>query len=261
MTSPLVYHVRQKMPWVLESMAIGAHADMAPAKSALQRDRVCIIGGLQYGSLELMREAAATGFKRYLFVDAAYFGGGKGRRRNRFRVVPGAYLQNWTEGDPPDRWNALGIEMKPWRDGGRWIVVCPPSSPAVETLFGAEGWLAKTLDTLGQHTDRPIRVRRKGDVEPLAVALEDAHAVVTFQSNVAVDAVLAGVPVFVDPINAAAPVGRLDLSKIEEPLKGDREPWAWSLAYGQFTLREMEQGLAWRIGFEKLKRRIRRGLT
>lgn len=254
---PLVYSVGQKMPWVLSAMAEGARADSVPALGArLDRSRTCIIGGLQHGALELMTQVRDSGFRRYLFVDAAYFDGGRGTTRHRFRVTPAAYLQNWTAQAKPDRWLDLGIEMKPWREDGRWILVCPPSSPAVEALFGVDGWLAKTLDVLGQHTDRPIKVRRKGDAETLSDALADAHAVVAFQSNVAVEAALAGVPVFVDPVSAAAPVGRSDLTMIETPWRPDREAWAWSLAWGQFTVPEMSSGLAWRVAVEQLERRL-----
>lgn len=258
---PLVYHVRQKMPWVLEAMAKGAGADMVPADGfALDRTRTCILGGLQHGAYELMQKVLETGFRRYVFVDGAYFDGGRAAHRHRFRVVPGAYLQNWTEAATPERFEALPVEIQPWKPEGRWIVVCPPSSPETESLWEASrGWLGRTLATLGKHTDRPIKVRRKGDPETVAQAMADAYAVVTFQSNIAVDAVLAGVPVFVDPINAAAPVGETDFAKIETPVRPDREPWAWSLAWGQFTIGEMESGFCWRHVSAQLERRLANG--
>lgn len=258
--TPLVYHVRQKMPWVLEAMAHGAQADTLPAdRHPLDRTRTCIIGGLQHGSLELMQQVMASNFRRYLFVDAAYFDSGRAAHRHRFRVVPGAYLQNWTDPVTPDRFEALPIKLAPWRSDGKWILVCPPSSPETESLFGVAGWLGKTLPLLGEHTDRPIKVRRKGDPESLQAALADAYAVVTFQSNIAVDAVVAGVPVFVDPINAAAPVGETDFTRIETPRRPDREPWAWSLAWGQFTIPEMESGFCWRNVASQLERRLAQG--
>lgn len=258
--TPVVYHVRQKMPWVLAALAEGARADMLPADGfPLDRTRTCIIGGLQHGSLELMQQVRDSGFRNYLFVDAAYFDAGRAGHRQRFRVVPGAYLQNWIEPMPADRWEALPVSLAPWRKDGRWILVAPPSSPETEGLFRAEGWLGRTVRTLGEHTDRPIKVRRKGDPETLAEALAGAYAVVTFQSNIAVDAILAGVPVFVDPINAAAPVGQTDFAKIETPVYPEREPWAHSLAYGQFTLLEMSSGYAWKHASALLERRLAAG--
>ena len=53
--------------------------------------------------------------------------------------------------------------------------------------------------------------------------LEKAHCVVTFNSNVAVEALLAGTPVFVGPHSAALPMGRsvTDLGDIENPAYPD----------------------------------------
>jgi hypothetical protein len=70
---------------------------------------------------------------------------------------------------------------------------------------------------------------------------------VCWTSNAAVDAVLAGVPVFCTSPCAAYRMGHADLSKIETPhFPPDREQWAWSLAANQWTLREMASGQCWR---------------
>jgi hypothetical protein len=78
--------------------------------------------------------------------------------------------------------------------------------------------------------------------------LADVHAVVTFNSTAATEAVLAGVPVFVTaPANAARPVSNLDLSKIETPWFPDSDQvhkWACHLAYGQFHTTELADGTA-----------------
>jgi len=146
---------------------------------------------------------------------------------------------------PSDRWERLKVTLRPWRKG-KQIIVCPPSDH-VATLFKAQHWLGETLDALGRVTDRPITVRRKGDNPPLPIALLKAHAVVAMNSLAAVEAVVCGTPVFVSPANAAAPVGKTDLSEIEDPIYPEREEWARSLAYGQFTIDEMRDGTAWRL--------------
>jgi hypothetical protein len=107
---------------------------------------------------------------------------------------------------------------------------------------------------LQRHTARPIVVRRAPQpgetAEPLAEALSKAHALVTPSSNVAIEAVVAGVPVFVSPSSAAAPVGLTDLSLIEAPVYPDRDKWLAHLAYCQFSLEEMRSGAAWRMLLE-----------
>jgi len=74
--------------------------------------------------------------------------------------------------------------------------------------------------------------------------MRDCWALVTHSSNVAVDAVIAGVPVFVEPTSPAAPVGNLDLAKMENPNMPERGPWFDSLMAQQFTVDEMRSGLA-----------------
>jgi hypothetical protein len=108
------------------------------------------------------------------------------------------------------------------------------------------GWIATIEARLRAATDRPILIRPKYSATPLAGDLRDAWALVTHSSNVAVDAVLAGIPVFVAPTSPAASVGRSDLD-IEHPRIGDRDAWWTSLMCQQFTLSEMADGTAWRL--------------
>jgi hypothetical protein len=74
--------------------------------------------------------------------------------------------------------------------------------------------------------------------------LTDAWALVTHSSNVAVDAVLCGVPVFVAPTSPAAPVANLDLKTMKAPLMPQRGAWLASLLAQQFTLDEIRSGFA-----------------
>jgi hypothetical protein len=47
--------------------------------------------------------------------------------------------------------------------------------------------------------------------------------------------------------SAAAPISETDFSKIETPKYGDRIALFSSLAYNNWTLREMSNGTAWRM--------------
>ena len=84
----------------------------------------------------------------------------------------------------------------------------------------------------------------------LPEALKTAHALVTHSSNVAIEAVCLGTPVFVSHTSAAAPVGHTDLSHIEKPAYPDRSAWLSHLAYNQFSLEEIADGRAWRMLLE-----------
>jgi hypothetical protein len=115
----------------------------------------------------------------------------------------------------------------------------------------------QTVATIKQHTDRPIVIRQRNPARTerktknLASALQDVHAVVTFNSNAATESIIAGVPAFVlAPTHAARPVANTDLSHIDQPWWPDQDlrfAWACHLAYGQFHITEMQSGHAHRI--------------
>jgi hypothetical protein len=186
----------------------------------------------------------------FFYVDHAYFSRGHGVS---YRVTRNGYEAGPVRECPADRIQAHDVVLKPWQRGGRNILVCPPTDYFV-AAHGCADWLERTLAALQRHTDRPIVVRRKPQpgetLEPLAEALSKAHALVTHSSNVAIEAVVAGVAVFVSPSSAASPMGLTDLSLIETPVYPERDKWLAHLAYCQFSLEEMRSGAAWRMLLE-----------
>jgi hypothetical protein len=215
-------------------------ATVAADGRRLEPDALHLIGGLQHGSLELL-QAARAARAPYVFFDRAYFGGGPGSEW--LRVVPGAYQKHWV-----DRWPArFPVALEPWRTAGGHILLVPPANDAIKALFGLKDWQDQTLARLRACTDRPVMVSVKPDPRPLAERLRDCWCVVTWTSNVAVEAICAGVPAIVGPESAAAPVaGRLDdlENAINQPPRPEREQWAASLTWGQFTLDEIRNGEA-----------------
>src|SRR5690606_8866320 len=90
--------------------------------------------------------------------------------------------------------------------------------------------------------------QRPSNAEPstgsLAEALADAHVAVTWNSNSAVDAVLAGVPtVAVDAGSMAWDVAAHSIGTIVRP---DRSNWMVRLAWSQWSLDEIASGAALR---------------
>ena len=65
---------------------------------------------------------------------------------------------------------------------------------------------------------------------------------VTHSSNIAVEAAISGIPVFVSSTSACEPIGLTDFSKIESPIYPDREAWLAHLSYSQFYFEEFEDG-------------------
>jgi len=148
---------------------------------------------------------------------------------------------------PDDRWLSLKTDLWPWAREGKHIVVADPS-PTYKKFHNIEGWLERTSAELKSLTDRPLVFRDK-EMQRFGRKLHEdlagAHALVTHGSNAAVESVIMGCPVFVDPVSAASLVGQVDLSRIDDPVYPDREPWVSSLAYHQFNEKELVDGTLW----------------
>ncbi len=210
------------------------------------RDGVSVVWGVLRGSKDVVdRTAEKDGI--FFYIDHAYFD--RGHMKN-YRIARNRFEAGRVRRCPPDRVQALGVKLEPWRRGGDYVLVCPPTDYFIKA-HGCASWLQDTLAELKQYTDRQIIVREKpkaGElVVPLEEALAGAHALVTHSSNVAVEAVVAGTPVFVSETSAAAPVGLTDLSLIETPEFPDRDPWLAHLGYSQFSFKEIKYGEAWRL--------------
>lgn len=150
---------------------------------------------------------------------------------------------------PDDRWRGMQTELWPWATEGKHIVVAEPS-PTYEKFHGIVGWTQRTVARLKELTDRPLVLRDKEmqrTGRKLHEDLKGAHALVSHGSNAAVEAVVMGCPVFVDPCSAASLVGQTDLAQIDRPVYPDRLPWVWSLCYDQFDEQELVDGTLWRL--------------
>ena len=176
----------------------------------------------------------------YWYVDNGYLG------RDYFRVTKNL-LQHSGIGRPDfARLKRIGVQIKPWTNTGSHILLCPHTDYFHDLMLGdtARQWVDSVIKQI--QTERQIRIRHKSDPKPLQADLADCWCVVTPQSNCAVEAILAGVPAFVTGQSAALPMssGQLD---IENPVRPDgRMEWAGVLAANQWTLSEIESGVAWR---------------
>lgn len=139
----------------------------------------------------------------------------------------------------------LWPNFRPWRKDGRHVLIAMPG-PDFGRAFGIDvaAWSRTIVGRVGQATGRPLVIRDRSAQDPLEKDLENCWALVTHSSNVAVEAVRLGIPVFVEPTSSAAPVGNLCLDQLDSPEMQEREDWWASLMCQQFTLAEMENGIA-----------------
>lgn len=194
--------------------------------------------------------------RTWVYFDRGYFDRifatclPKGRDNGSYRWHVNTFQMQAIRNVPADRWKASRTAkvLKPWQKNGRHIVIAAPS-PGYSNFHGTHDWVADTMGQLALVTDRQLVIRTKDQYQrrPIQMDLEGAHCLVTHGSNAAVESVILGCPVFVHPDSAAALVGLTDLTRIEQPIYPDREPFLHSLAYCQFDERELTNGVLWKL--------------
>jgi hypothetical protein len=202
----------------------------------------------------------------FYYMDRPYWG--ISRQQPYFlRIVKNDHVKNFIDERPDDRFKAtFPYDIRPYHKNGKKILVCPPTN-SISTFFKCENWLEQTLAELKQYTDREIIVREKpynpeaqigadgkihtgensNKVPKQKINWDEIHAVVTNNSSITIKALASGVPVFADSNNCAFPIAGKSLARIEQPVYEDPRPLFYSLAYGQFTAKEMMDGTALRI--------------
>jgi hypothetical protein len=161
--------------------------------------------------------------------------------------------------------------MKPWKKEGRYILVnaqCQGDA-SVKPYIDFRKWVKKTVLACHERfpgkevvfRPHPVEVERACDYDvqgattsrgkTLAEDMAGAHAVVTFNSNSGVDAVMAGVPVFAfDEGSMAWPMAAHGFN--EARVWPSRIQWAADLSFKQWTVDELKRGVPWSY----LKRKV-----
>lgn len=209
---------------IMRAFAKGRGELVEPANPKYQSD-VTVVWGLARGAPEIIEKAEKAG-DPWFYVDHGYVK--RGHTHGYYRVTYRGFQKTWVEDRPEDRWEALGTPLRPWKTGSD-VVIVPPSA-TVRALFGPV-----TL---------PQGVESKKDGKPVPEKFPNARVVVTWNSVAAVEAAIAGIPCVVYGESAAKPIASPSIDDIRTP---DRQAWANSLAYAQFTLKEMEAGTAWNV--------------
>ena len=194
---------------------------------------------------DAVRRAKEQERRDWYYIDNGYFAPSR-----FFRVTRNALQHDGLAGKPDhDRLKALGLTIRPWRDSGRHVLLCLQSERYMRLLWDLDGeaWTRQTRAAIARLTERPVRVRRKGDRQPIGAALENCHVAVGFTSNALVEALLAGVPAIALGPCAARAMGGGELRDFEiPPMPDGRADWAARLAAKQWTVEEIRDGVAWR---------------
>jgi len=172
-------------------------------------------------------------------MDNGYFG-----RNKYFRITKNANQVTELSVRTPDRFEKTkkNIQFRNWNRGRKVVIAL-----STEHLYKFHGMDIKqytddTIAKIKQYTDRKIYVRPKEATHPLEDDLKDAWCLVTHTSCAALDALQWGVPVITTGECCAKPVsGKIE--DIENLVLPDREPLFWHLAWNQFTVNELQEGL------------------
>lgn len=207
--------------------------------------------GVMYGwkHNELIRR-----YPRFLYADLSYW-----RREAYWKIncngwSPDGYLR---AGLPRDRWDALGIPMRGNQvsTGKRVLIAGASVKSAVQHGQRYMQWemrMARRMQGKGfevvyrpkpkDHFKKPIPGVGY-DTSP-DIDWSTVHAVVTHHSNVALDALVAGVPAYCE--TGAARCMSFHPDEIQSAaIPPGREQFLWDCAWLQWTLDEMRSGECW----------------
>ena len=227
---------------------------------AVDHNQLVLRGILKH---KIMKKCLEDGHDFY-YMDSGYVGNNVGAFNGQgvkqyHRIVKNDLQHRVIQTRPSDRWDRLGVKIHPRRYGHRIIVAAPDEKPCRYYGIDQQQWITDTVAEIKKHTDRPVEVRARAPRridrvlnEPLShVLVQDVHALVTFNSIAAVESILAGVPAFVlAPSHVAEPVANRDISQIEHVFYPDQDllmAWCHSMAYGQYHVKELKNGTAFRM--------------
>jgi hypothetical protein len=213
--------------------------------------------GFVNNNTQLIRQLEVKGLD-YYFTDTPYFGRFNNANltdtNHYWRICKNRIHAKFIKDCPDDRLKRFNIKIKERsKSSGDYILICP-SSAGIDNYLHEVDWLSDTVKKIKQHTDRPVRIRKKPrgkgtsgpSVAKISIEedLKNAWACVTSCSISAVEAICEGVPVFCHSKSFATAIGSTDLSKIETPFYTDPSLWLNSLTYQQFTPEEYRNGTA-----------------
>ena len=235
--------------------------------------------GILRGTGHLLKEAAKQNIDRY-YIDHAYFEAGYGGDC-WLRISKNKHTINYIRDVSSFRWKkffAKKYPIMPWKsfnERGKNILIIPPTN-AICWYFNEYNWekniLTELKKCLNEENFKNVRVRKKPNEPvvdksgnylglkqnqltqniPLEEDLNNASIIIAYNSQVALDATLKGIPVIVDKHNSCFGLS-FKLSDLNKGLNNpafDIEPnrlhlFKW-LSYCQFNLNEIKSGFAWK---------------
>jgi len=227
---------------------------------------VAIFYGLSEQSKKIKRDYESQGLK------TVYIDGGFWKRSRNWRDVHGYYKTSVDSFQcehmidvyvSSDRFDLLNLTKSPYqKKSGHILLIGLPvkSTQAYNTSF--ESWETGIVEQIRKITDRKIIYRQKitsekhmtniadyiskQSEEPIDALLSRVSFVVTRHSNIAMDALLNGIPFYTEhglTKKWSTPLPEIDNPKF--PDEDERQMILNRAAYSQWSIKEMQSGKAW----------------
>lgn len=196
--------------------------------------------GVQKEMMALWHKAQGSD---WFYIDNGYFNS-KWAGGDYYRITKNALQHTGAGVSDGARAKALRVACKPRHYGGVPLVALQSEWWYEFNGTTMKEWLDVALWTMKKNA-WPAPIVRSKDEAGTPINWNDTCAVVTHSSNMAVEAIVRGIPAVATGVSPAAGINTLhDWPDLNLP--EDRPQWAGVLADNQWNLREIENGTAWK---------------
>ncbi len=245
MEKPIVIYTDHIMNKTLcYNFAKGSDSLLCHVNKFIEYDRTIATYGVLRGTLEIINKV-----KNYYYIDHGYFNQSKRLFENNrtnvinldgyFRIVYNNFIHNGIGNYPDDRLKKLNLDIIDQKKFGDFIIISEPSA-IMKKVYNVPQWTEDTIKLVKKYTDRKVIIHNKFSKEPLDFLLKNAWAFISLQSTAGFKAMQKGVPAFFTD-HFLKNIG--EIKDIESPIINYNI--FNNLAYGQWTLNEIESGEAW----------------
>ncbi len=226
------------------NFAKGSDSLLCHVKKFTEYNKTIATYGVLRGTFEIINKV-----ENFYYMDHGYFNQSKRSFVNNqtniinldgyFRIVSNNLIHNGEGNYPEDRFKKLNLKIHDQKNSGEHIILSEPSD-VMKRIYNVPNWTHDTKKLVRKYSDRKIIVHNKYSKEPLKILLKNAWAFVSLQSTAGFMAMLNGIPSYFTEKNLKN-IGKF--KDIEQPSINYKI--FNNLAYGQWTLKEIETGEAW----------------
>ncbi len=247
MKKPIVVYTDHIMNRTLcYNFAKGSNSLLCHVNNFKEFDNTIATYGVLRGTYEVIKKV-----KNFYYIDHGYFNQSERKFENNrtnvlnldgyFRIVYNNLVYSSEGNFPDDRLKKLNLNFIERINVGDLIILSEPSQ-AMKKIYNAYNWVEETKQTIRKYSDRKIIVHNKFSKTPLDELLKNAWSFVSLQSTAGFKAMVSGIPAyFTEPtLKNINLIEEIENPKINYKILNN-------LAYGQWTLKEIESGEAWEV--------------